>query len=355
MTEYICPTCFKNFGNKKDHYEKHINKKKRCITNGKNLLKNTQNLLKNTQSELSIQINQNDIINNNEKDNHNTKYQCIHCLSKFTRKFNLDRHLKTCKNKNESNNENKIKLIKIDEKLDLVLKQNEELKKENEELKKQIKIKNNKSFVMKKNQDININILNNNNIINNQQNIINNQKNIINFSKIDYNNVDKKLFINPIMNARIIGKGIILKMIENIYINDDLPEYQNVIITDKNRGYVKIYNNGQWKTDNLKIINTVIDGIVEHSKTILEELNELYINNLQASNRLNTSKKYINLCDLEYLEELEYDQENNEIDNKKNIKRCKDFRDMVFRDTINLFHDNKNILLKPKNFDLIDF
>ena len=60
---------------------------------------------------------------------------------------------------------------------------------------------------------------------------------------MNLNNVDKNLFINPLMNSRLIGKGIILKMIENIYINVNLPEYQNIIITDKNRGYVKIYNN----------------------------------------------------------------------------------------------------------------
>ena len=41
-------------------------------------------------------------------------------------------------------------------------------------------------------------------------------------------------------------------------------------------------------------------------------------------------------------------------DNKKEIKRCKEFREMVFKDTINLFHDNKNILLKPKKLELID-
>jgi hypothetical protein len=189
---------------------------------------------------------------------------------------------------------------------------------------------------------------------------------------MDYNNVDKKLFINPIMNTRLFGKEIILKMIENIYINVNLPEYQNIIITDKNRGYVKIYNNGKWKTDNIQIINLVINGIIEHSKTIWNELSQFYIENANAKNRLSTSKKYIDLCDLEHLEELENihnnsddddddddddsdDNNNNDfIGNKKEIKRCKEFRNMIFSDTINLFHDNKNILLKPKKIDMID-
>lgn len=371
MVEYICPDCFKNFGNSKSHWNRHINKKKTCqiidnnliLTPPENAVIAPKLLLKQTEKE---------------KNNHGNKidYICEYCLGSFCKKFNLDRHMNICKEKKRIDNENnKIlgekkkyeedKLLKIDEKLNLILKQNEELKKENKKLKKQIGIKKNKSTVNKKSSDVNINIVNNvnnvnnvtntnNNVLNNNITNTNNQQNIVNFNNMNYNNVDKKLFILPLMNSRLIGKGIILKMIENIYINVNLPEYQNIIITDKNRGYVKIYNNGQWKTDNLKIINTVIDGIVEHSKTILEELNIRYINNIQATNRISTSKKYINLCDVEYLDELEDAQENEQADNKNEIKRCKDFREMIFKDTINLFHDNKNILLKPKNFNLMD-
>jgi hypothetical protein len=203
---------------------------------------------------------------------------------------------------------------------------------------------------------INNNNSNNTNSNNTNINIVNNfnTQNIINFHNVNYLNVDKQLFINPIMNTKLFGKAIILQMIENIYINDNLPEYKNIIVTDKNRGYVKIYNNGKWKTDNVQIINLVIDGIISHSKTIWTELEQIYMNNYQAKNRLNTSKKYIDLCDPEYLGELE-DNENLEgINNKDEIKKCMDFRDMVYKDTINLFHDNKNILLKPKINNLID-
>ena len=31
MTEYICPDCSKNFGNKKDHLERHKNRKNPCV------------------------------------------------------------------------------------------------------------------------------------------------------------------------------------------------------------------------------------------------------------------------------------------------------------------------------------
>jgi len=51
---------------------------------------------------------------------------------------------------------------------------------------------------------------------------------------------------------------------------------------------------------------------------------------------------------------LEDEQEQEDINNKDKIKRCKDFREMVYKDTINLFHDNKNILLKPRINKIIE-
>lgn len=40
---------------------------------------------------------------------------------------------------------------------------------------------------------------------------------------------------------------------------------------------------------------------------------------------LNTSEKYINYCDLEYLEDLKDAQENNGVNNNKDINRQKFF------------------------------
>jgi len=362
--EYICD-CGMNFKNKKDNYERHKNKKKPCIKNNlkqnnkiddeindeindeiiidknkkKSCIKN--NLKQNNKIGDEIIINKNitniineNIINENIINeniiNENIINQCKYCDKIFVRKYGLTRHFDgRCKEKNIHNSNKNI------EQINYILIQLEELKKENKELKKdnkQIKIQ-----LKQKKTKSNINI--------EQINIVNN---IINFNNVNYANVDKKLFVQPIMNARLYGKAIILQMIENIYINENLPEYQNLIITDKNRGYVKIYNNGKWKTDNIQIINLVIDGIISHSKTILDELKQIYINNVQAKSRLNTSKKYIDLCDLEHLDELEDEQANGDVNNIAQIKRCKDFREMVYKDTINLFHDNKNILIKPK-------
>ena len=136
-------------------------------------------------------------------------------------------------------------------------------------------------------------------------------------------------------------------MIKNVYINPNLPKNHNFVITDKNRGYVKKYIDGKWETDDLKLINLLVNEIVEHSKVVYGELKERFDNNNKIKNKLNTAKKYIDLCDIEFLAELEENEEDE--DNKEKIKRCKEFYEMIYKGTINLFHDNKELLSKNKN------
>jgi hypothetical protein len=375
LINYSCPECLKSFGNRKDYYERHTNRKNPCVKipppippippipslTPPNLLQNVEKIplcievnkiKKNKNNKVLEKELDNELENESENELEQTKneldYCCEYCNKTFSKKYNLTRHQNgRCKQK-----PNKILIdktntnTKSNEEINLILERLKNLENENEKLKKEIK-KNkskSKSHVNISQSNYNINVVNNNN-----------NNNIINFNDMNYNKIDKKLFIGPILDRKLFGKAIILKMIENIYINESLPEYQNLVITDKNRGYVKVFNNGKWKTDNLNIINLVLNGIVEHSKSILDELYDIYLNNNQATNRLNTSEKYINLCDNEYLEDLKDAQENEQADNKNEIKRCEDFREMIFKDTINLFHDNKNILLKPKkNISLID-
>ena len=219
MTEYCCSNCLKNFGNKKDHWERHKNRTNPCKfkfqTPPKELQYAPESMKQLQNAPICIEINQNNIQLNQEL----LKNQCGFCKKIFSKKFNLSRHLDgrckeqlkqlsikssqsnyTCLSKSDNNND----------KIDLILKQNEELKKEIEELKKDNKIM--KTQFNEKKAKSNINI---NNIIVN---------NTINFNDVNYNNVDKKLFSIPIMNPKLYGKEIILKMIENIYINENLPE-----------------------------------------------------------------------------------------------------------------------------------
>ncbi len=368
--EYICELCNVNFGNKKDNYIRHKNRIRPCVKNAEqnnsiahsahtkaqNAHIEKNKLEQNIMEEPTQTISFKNTKEFNDKEVElicieiNKVFSCDFCDKEFNKKFNLNRHMSTCKKKDTiiETNKNSNKIQTNNDDIDTIKKELIELKenyktikKDNEILKKKLIKKD------KENNKTNTNI----NIVNN---IVNNNNNIANFYNVDYSGVDKKLFVQPIMNPLLYGKAIILQMIENIYINENLPKYQNIIITDKNRGYVKIFNNGRWKTDDIQVINSVLDGIISHSKTILEELTEIYFNNNQAKSRLNTSKKYIDLCDLEYLGDLEDEHANGDANNSAKIKRCKDFREMVYKDTINLFHDNKNILIKPKNKKLIE-
>ena len=372
MKEYPCDLCKKIF-DRKSNYISHINRKNPCVEKTNNITPNFTEILPNfTKISPNIQkvilCGEIKSSKNNKKDDKNLI--CEYCDKFFSRKFCLERHLiDRCKAKEESinldNKSNELKELKElkeqfnELKRNFEIKMNDEIKKElsqlkkaNEKLKKQLDVKKIKSITTKPNINIVNNIVNNHN--SNNTNNTNNTNNIVNFNNMNYSNMDKKLFINPLLNMKLFGKEIILKMIENIYINDAYPEYQNIIITDKNRGYVKVYNNGRWQTNNIHTINFVLNGIIEHSKTILDELFEIYANNNNAKSRLNTSTKYVKLCDLEHLADLEDEQEQDDINNNERIKRCKDFREMVFKDTINLFHDNKNILLKPRINKIIE-
>lgn len=330
MVKRICPKCNLEFI-RKSTYDNHINRKTSCIQ-----LCNNDLDLNPKDSKLNPKLNP--ILNLDIKSTYSKKYKCLYCLHSFSTNSNMNKHINNICKKKETNIIIEQKQIYYDKELNEIKMQLKKIKDENTKLKNQMK--KNKSNININNNNVNINIVNN----------------IINFNdmNLNLNTIDKKLFVNPIMDRRLFGKAIILKMIENIYINESLPEYQNIVITDKNRGYVKVYNDGKWKTNNLETINLVLNGIIEHSKLILDELYKIYLNNNKAINRLNTSDKYIKYCDLEHLEELKDQQENELIDNTNEIKRCEEFREMIFKDTINLFHDNKNILLKPKNIKLLD-
>ena len=163
---------------------------------------------------------------------------------------------------------------------------NEKLKEDNEKLKNQI-------------------ILNNNTTKNTNYNNINVNIQINNFSNMDYSKIDKKQLINTLIQNT--GKQIYLQAIENLFVNPEKPENHNLYIADKNRKYVKKYNNGRWNTDGFNIIDTIIDSFVDYYKLSIEEIKQNQVQYNKLKNRIQDKMKYLNLCDLEYLANLEDD------------------------------------------------
>jgi len=315
MVKYECEICNKNFGNFKSHYENHINKKFYC--------KNTNKIL----SKCLIEPNKELIIKSKET----KSFKCEFCNKFFTRKDNLNRHINTICKKNIETNEQINELIEFNKQL---IKQNEENNKQIKEIKKQNK--NLKNKLVK----VQVKRITNSNNVTNSNNTTNINVQINKYGTENYNELDNKLFLEPMLKE--IGKQIFLKQIQNIYINPDLPQNHNIVITDKNRQICKVHDGERWKTTNIKIINDLLTRIIDHSKTKYNEYIKKYAKNEKVKNKLVISKKYIDRCDLDRLTELEYDL----IENIDEINLCKDFYEMVYSDIVNLLHDYKDIIIK---------
>ena len=80
----------------------------------------------------------------------------------------------------------------------------------------------------------------------NKQVIIQNNttQNITNIIQINNFNDTKDYNVNFNNLLKEIGKIIYLKTIKNVYLNPEKPENHNIYVADKNRGLVKVYNNG---------------------------------------------------------------------------------------------------------------
>jgi len=253
---------------------------------------------------------------NKKNEENKIRYSCPMCLRDFgNRKDNYQTHLNKTgcgvgiiklKEIIKQNEKNEIDIIRLKE-------ENIKLKEENESLKQQVTV-------------------NNTNIIN--IGTVNNYiLQINNFNKTSYEGIIKNLL-------KYIGKSIYINTIKDIYLNNEKPENHNIYVADKNRGIVKIWNDGIWQSKNMIVIDQIIDNIVKHFNLSIEEIkkdNEKYE---KLKQRISNKINYIQLCDLEYLDDLEEDP----LDNKDRIQRCKDFRDLVFEEIKTLLHDNKQIV-----------
>jgi len=135
---------------------------------------------------------------------------CNYCNKIFTRSTGLNKHLKICKNKKESD--------------EITL-----MKKEIEELKKYKSI-------------------NTQNNITNNNNTINNTININNYGDEDLSFLKSKDFL------QLFGGiyGAIPKLIEKIHFNPKHPENQNIKYTNKKLPYLKIRKDNKWQLVNKK-------------------------------------------------------------------------------------------------------
>ena len=114
-----------------------------------------------------------------------------------------------------------------------------------------------------------------------------------------------------------------------------------IYISDKNRQIVKIWNNGIWQSKNMIVIDKIIDNIVKQFNLSIDEIKKDNDKYERLKKRISSKVNYIHYCDTDYVEDLQEEL----LDNKEQIQRSKDFRDLVFDEIKTLLHDNKNKVL----------
>jgi hypothetical protein len=367
MVKKICEKCGLEFY-KTSNYKRHLNKKYNCIVirdemepsnSDLEICRNLQKFaeinkapimeplninnsfnLKNkidiceTNLQINSEILKTEQISINVKKSNNN-YSCIYCNNKFSSKYTLSRHLNdNCKIKkqNEKDKENIFKfLLDKDKKKD---KEINELKKQNKLLMDKLdKLINNKTNLTK----ITANSNNNSNNINsnNTQNIV-----MVNFGKEDLSIIDKKIFLERIVKGRVSGVKIPEEILKIIHFNPNYPQLSNIYMSDINREKCMVWEDGDWKLSPVDKIPEVIDKVVLYSNEMNDDLREEYQNNKKINDRLDVIKKYNNMIDSEYIEELKEDIEYN----KELIKRCEDFQKLTY-DTFKttLYNEGKKI------------
>ncbi len=276
MVIHTCISCGEMF-RKKSVYVKHINRKNPCVKiKNEHIepIKIEQTIIEQTEIE-QTEIEQT-IIKQQKIEPikiETNKIVCNFCNKYFSRIFCLNRHMNICKMKNDITTiKNNNEILKNDN--EILKNDNEILKNDNNALKNDSSaitqsIKNIESnlaslqnlIIENKNNTINTqNITNNkidtqnitNNIINN--NITNNTQNIIliNYNDGKINKEDLELILkngNPILFA-----------IEKMYCNEKNPNQHTVLVTDKNRDSVQVYENKKWIVKEKKYVMINILG-----------------------------------------------------------------------------------------------
>jgi hypothetical protein len=268
---------------------------------------------------------------NKKNEENKIKYTCPMCLKEFgNRKDNYQSHITKIsgcgagitkleemkKQIEEIKQQKDIDILRLKEQNEKLVEEDKKLKEENEKLKEE------------------------NENLKNQTIIYNNCNNTYNNFILQINNFDDTKCEVIIQNLlKYMGKSIYVKTVEDIYLNNTTNH--NIYVADKNRQIVKIFNNGIWQSKNMIIIDKIIDNIVKQFNLSVKEIKKDKEKYERLKERITNKMSYINYCDTDYVEDLE----EYPIDNKEQIQRCKEFRDLVFDEIKTLLHDNKGKVL----------
>ena len=193
----------------------------------------------------------------------NLKYIC-HCGRTFTQSSNLYRHKKNC-NQTQPETNTETKINQPEQKLQLLQKENQEMREEMDELKKQVdgmdELRKQVEMLLSKSTK---------NTTNNIQtlNSIENQNVHIVVNSFGHENIDHltdQIICKLIKTAPFTSVPL---LIEKIHFDPEHPENHNIKITNKKLNYAEVVKNNKWVTANKK---KVIDDVIQKSYDLLDE------------------------------------------------------------------------------------
>ena len=285
MVYYECQRCGYNT-TLRGNIKQHLNRKNICEPILDNISIEEMKDIYNLNETSKITSNNSNVLICSSKKLQNTPQnvvnkQCSYCCKEFSRIDNLNRHLKTCKMKNNVLSENK----ELRETVEKLLIECSEMK----NLLKNTTNETKKSTVPQHSISDNNNNTNSLNTTNNNNTII-----INNYGEEDTKYITSDFILKLLKNKPFKA---IPEMIKHTHFNTEHPENQNIRITNKKEPYVKIMKDNKWELQDRK--NTITDLIdKQHIKMSDEKVEE-------QIERQCTSQEKINIirCNDMYMEE----------------------------------------------------
>ncbi len=268
MTTHQCTTCNKLF-KRKEHLDNHNNKKVQCQQENVDhsiITPKTLKLQDLTPNPSTIPI-EPEIVSTPTQN----ILKCNYCNKTFTRKDNVNKHVKyACKIYKQQNKDKQ----EIFEKLELLELKNEQMLNVNKTiLTKNQQLEDDMKILREEIKQLQPVTIKNNNINNINNGIINNTNIImVAYGEEDLSKICDKLLLGACKR----GYNSVPQLVESIHFNPDHPEFHNVYIPDLKNKNAMVFDKNMWV---LKNTDEVVKDIYINKKDII-------INNMEANKNL---------------------------------------------------------------------